>query len=162
MDKFLCALGVFDGETQKRLAEYQGAILARGFTGRQTMGIPFHVTLGTFSTDRREKLEEKLREPSMGPVELFFNHMGLFEGQEVLFLAPDVNRELLALKEHFGEEPGWTAHTTMLIDQRENALIGMEVLGERFQRFTGRLERAELWEFFPPDKLGERLLIKGR
>ncbi len=156
MDKFLCVLGVYDEETQRVLGEYQRAILAKGFAGRQTMGIPFHVTLGTFPLDRREELEEKLRQLRMGPIELFFNHMGLFESQEVLFLAPDVNWELLALKERFGEEPGWTAHTTMLIDRRENALVGMEVLGERFRRFTGRLERAELWEFFPPNKLGEK------
>lgn len=45
MDKFLCLLGVFDEETQRVLGEYQRAVLSQGFVGRQTMGIPFHVTL---------------------------------------------------------------------------------------------------------------------
>lgn len=47
MDKFLCVLGIFDEATQRTLGEYQRAVLDLGFTGRQTMDIPFHVTLGT-------------------------------------------------------------------------------------------------------------------
>lgn len=157
MDKFLCVLGIFDEQTQRTLGEYQQAVLSQGFTGRQTMGIPFHVTLGTFGLDCREELEAKLQALEMGPVEVFFSHMGLFQGQEVLFLAPDVNRELLAFKEAFSDEKGWTAHTTMLIDSRENTRRGLDVLGERFQRFSGRIERAALYEFFPSKKLGEKI-----
>lgn len=149
MDKFLCVLGIYDGDTQHRLKEYQDAILALGFTGRQTMGIPFHVTLGTFGPDMREELEDKLHGLETRPFEVYFNHMGMFEGQQVLFLSPDVDGELLALKEAVSDEKGWTAHTTMLIDHRENTLKAMELLGERFRRFTGRIERAGLYEFFP-------------
>ena len=158
MDKFLCVLGIFDEATQRTLGEYQRAVLDLGFTGRQTMDIPFHVTLGTFGLERRQELEEKLLAVKTKPVEAFFNHMGLFEGQQVLFLSPDVTPELLALKEAFSEEKGWTAHTTMLIDSRENALRAMEILGERFRRFTGRIERVELYEFFPSKKLAEKKL----
>ncbi len=158
MDKFLCVLGIFDEATQRTLGEYQRAVLDLGFTGRQTMDIPFHVTLGTFGLERRQELEEKLLALKTKPVEAFFNHMGLFEGQQVLFLSPDVTPELLALKEAFSEEKGWTAHTTMLIDSRENALRAMEILGERFRRFTGRIERVELYEFFPSKKLAEKKL----
>lgn len=91
--------------------------------------------------------------------EVYFNHMGMFEGQKVLFIAPDVSGELLALKETFGDEKGWTAHTTMLIDERENTLKAMEILGERFRRFTGRMERVGLWEFFPARELMVKSLI---
>jgi len=160
MDKFLCLLGVFDRATQQVLAECQGAILRAGFTGRQTMEIPFHVTLGTFGTDRRAELEEKLRALDMEPVEVHFNHMGMFQGQQVLFLAPDVDRELLALKEVFNDEAGWTAHTTMLIDDRENTLRAAGILGEKFQRFTGTIERVALYEFFPACRLAERELAR--
>lgn len=153
MDKFLCVLGIYDDDTQRTLKEHQEAILGMGFTGRQTMGIPFHVTLGTFGIDRRQELEDKLRGLGMGPFEVYFNHIGMFEGQQVLFLSPDVDRELLALKETFNDEKGWTAHTTMLIDDRENTLRAAELLGERFRRFTGRIERVGLWEFFPAREL---------
>lgn len=159
MGKFLCVLGIYDEDTQQRLAEYQNAILCQGFTGRQTMSIPFHVTLGTFGPGRRDELEGKLRRLDMGPVEVYFNHMGMFEGQQVLFLAPDVDRELLALKEAVSDEKGWTAHTTMLIDDRENAIKAMELLGGEFRRFTGRIERAALYEFFPAVKLAEKSLV---
>ncbi len=160
MDKFLCVLGVFDRETERVLAEYQQAVFKEGFTGRQTMGIPFHVTLGTFPLDCRAELEDKLLRLEMAPVEVYFNHMGLFQGQEVLFLAPDVNRELLDLKEVFGVEKGWTAHTTMLIDSRENCLRAAEALGECFRRFSGRIDRVELYEFFPARLLAEKSLVQ--
>ena len=158
MDKFLCVLGIFDEATQRVLGEYQRAVLDLGFTGRQTMDIPFHVTLGTFGLERRQELEEKLLALKTKPVEAFFNHMGLFEGQQVLFLSPDVTPELLALKEAFSQEKGWTAHATMLIDSRENVLAGLEILGKRYRRFSGRIERAALYEFFPSQKLGEKIL----
>ena len=158
MDKFLCVLGIYDEDTQRVLNEYQQAVLREGFTGRQTMGIPFHVTLGTFPMDRQAELGEKLRRLSMEPIQAYFNHMGLFEGQQVLFLAPDVNRELLALKEAFNDEKGWTAHTTILIDEREKTLRGLEILGERFRRFSGRIERVALYAFFPAEKLAEKEL----
>ena len=158
MDKFLCVLGIFDEQTQRVLGEHQRAILSQGFTGRQTMDIPFHVTLGTFGLEHREELEERLRGLSMGPVEVFFNHMGLFEGEQVLFLAPDVDRELLALKEAFSDERGWTAHSTMLMDSPENIRAAAGILGGRFRRFSGRIERAALYEFFPSQKLGEKML----
>lgn len=159
MDKFLCVLGIYDEGTQRSLREYQDAVLAMGFTGRQTMGIPFHVTLGTFGADRRQELEDKLHGLETRPFEVYFNHMGMFEGQQVLFLSPDVDGELLALKEAFNGERGWTAHTTMLIDDRENTLKAMELLGERFRRFTGRIERVELYEFFPARELMVKSLV---
>ena len=159
MDKFLCVLGIFDNDTQQVLKEHQDAILQAGFTGQQTMGIPFHVTLGTFPPDCREELESRLKGLKMERFEVYFNHMGMFEGQKVLFIAPDVSGELLALKETFSDEKGWTAHTTMLIDGRENTLKAMEILGERFRRFTGRMERVGLWEFFPARELMVKSLI---
>lgn len=158
MDQFLCMLAIYDRETQKILASCQNAILRAGFTGRQTMGIPFHVTLGTFGLDQREALERKLQGLTMGPVDAYFNHIGMFEGQQVLFLAPDVTRELLALKEAFNSEAGWTAHTTMLIDDRANTLRAAEILGESFRRFTGKIERVGLYEFSPLRKLAEKSL----
>lgn len=96
----------------------------------------------------------------LGIYEVYFNHIGMFEGQQVLFLSPDVDPELLTLKEAFNDEKGWTAHTTMLIDGRENVLKAMELLGERFRRFTGRIERVELWEFFPARELMAKKLIE--
>lgn len=161
MDKFLCVLGIFDEQTQQVLEEYQQAILSQGFAGRQTMGIPFHVTLGTFGLECREELEEKLRGLRQEQTKVRFTNIGMFQGQEVLFLAPAVNRELLTLKEAFGQEPAWAAHTTMLIDSKENVRRAAEILGDRFRQFSGTIAEAALYEFFPAKKLGERILEKG-
>lgn len=158
MDPFLCVLGIFDEETQKVLEEYQQAVLSQGSTGRQTMGIPFHVTLGTFGVERREELEERLQSVKTGPVTVHFSHIGMFQGQQVLFLAPDVTRELLELKEAFNNEADWAAHATMLIDDRENTLQAARILGDRFHQFSGEIVKVSLYEFFPAVKLKEKEL----
>ncbi len=162
MEKFLCVLGVFDEETQQTLKEYQQALLSQGFTGRQTMGIPFHVTLGTFKPDRRGELEERFQDLEAAPVAVHFSHIGMFQGQEVLFLAPDVTRELLDLKEYFGQEESWCAHTTMLIDHREKTRKAFAILGDRFHQFPGRIVKAALYQFFPAEKLAEKSFDKGK
>lgn len=158
MDPFLCVLGAFDEKTQRELEEYQRAILSQGFTGRQTMGIPFHVTLGTFGAERREELEERLQSVKTGPVTVHFSHIGMFQGQQVLFLAPDVTRELLELKEAFNNEADWAAHATMLVDDRENTLQAARILGDRFHQFSGEIVKVSLYEFFPAVKLKEKEL----
>lgn len=158
MDPFLCVLGIFDEATQKVLEEYQQAVLSQGFTGRQTMGIPFHVTLGTFGVERREELEERLQSVQTGPVPVHFSHIGMFQGQQVLFLAPDVTRGLLELKEAFNNEADWAAHATMLIDDRENTLQAARILGDRFRQFSGEIVKVSLYEFFPAVKLKEKEL----
>lgn len=156
MDRFLCVLGVFDEKTQRVLGEYQQAVLSQGFTGRQTMGIPFHVTLGTFGTERQKELKELLRGLKTGPVAVHFSHIGMFQGQQVLFLAPDVTRELLELKTVFNGEADWAAHTTMLIDDREKTLQAERILGDRFRQFSGEIVKVSLYEFFPAVKLMEK------
>lgn len=156
MERFLCVLGVYDDETQQVLKAYQDAVLGMGFTGRQTMKIPFHMTLGVFGTEQREALRERLLDFKAAPVAVHFSHIGMFQGQQVLFLAPDVTRELLELKETFNKEADWAAHTTMLIDDRENVLQAAGLLGERFCQFSGRIEKVVLYEFFPAVKLAEK------
>lgn len=156
MERFLCVLGIFDEETQRVLGEYQRAVLSQGFVGRQTMGIPFHVTLGTFGTERQEELRERLLDFKAGPVAVHFSHIGMFQGQQVLFLAPDVTRELLELKSAFNKEADWAAHTTVLMDDREKILQAARILGDRFCQFSGKIEKVSLYEFFPAVKLEEK------
>ena len=151
MSKALYILAGYDEATEKRLSDLQNKLYSLGFTGTHTKNIPMHVTLGSFPTDMEEELEKKLQELSevTAPVKTTFNHIGIFGGGRVLFLCPDVSHELLALKENFGSADGWTAHSTLLIDEPETVLGALPAVMEDFSSFAGEFTALHLYEFFP-------------
>ena len=151
--KRLYVLAGFDDATERALAGIQERILEAGFTGRQTMGIPMHATLGSFPSAPEEeaRLCELLREAAADTrtFPVAFNHIGVFGGGEVLFAAPDTDGALLSLKERFGREFGWTPHATLLIDDRERVLAALPIALKEFRSFAGRVAYLHLYEFFP-------------
>lgn len=158
MDKtFLCAMAVYDHKTQARIEEIRARLVQAGFVGQQTKNLPHHITLGIFQPEEQDDalgaMEEALRQTRGFPVT--FNHVGVFGGGKMLFLAPDTNRELLALKEHFGTSWGWTAHTTLLIDLPARVCQALPLALEGFEAFEGRVAGVQLYQFCPRALLRE-------
>lgn len=150
-EKFLCVLAEYDRETEQRVEELRQRLVAAGFLGRQTQGIPHHITMGTFPLAEQEAAGKLMREAAaqIGPFSVTFSHLGVFGGGNVLFLAPDRNRELLACRERFGASENWTPHTTLLIDDPPELCRAMPLALEAFEEFQGWVERLSLYEFFP-------------
>lgn len=150
-DKFLCVLAGYDGETETRLASMQNRLYEAGFNGTQTRNIPMHITVGRFPTEEEDRVSALVRSVAAvtEPFELSLSHVGMFAGSRVLFAAPDGKRELLALREHFGESHGWVPHTTMLIDQPEEIYRALPVLMDAFVPSCGNITCLHLYEFFP-------------
>ena len=150
-DKALYVLAGLNKDTQNLLAEYQTALTEKGYIGTQTKNIPYHITLGSFSTDCEKSLIEKLNEYALTnpSVELMYNHIGIFGGGKVLFFCPDVTHQLLALKEAFNDNRDWTAHTTLLIDEPDNILDASKTVLSSFNPFTAKIDTLHLYEFFP-------------
>lgn len=157
---FLCAMAVYDGPTQRRIEKIRESLTRAGLVGRQTKNLPHHITLGIFQPSEREDalaaMEEALRQTRAFP--LAFNHVGVFGGGKVLFLAPDTTRELLTLKEHFGPSRGWTAHTTLLIHEPEEVCQALPLALEGFEPFEGRISGIQLYQFYPRELLQEGVL----
>jgi len=151
MKKIYCVLAGYDAQTEQHLAGIQQKLYDQGFAGTQTKDIFMHITLGTFSPDDEETLIAKMRSAAeeCASFDISFNHIGIFGGSKVLFIAPDVKHELLTLKEHFGSIDGWTAHTTMLIDEPEVIFRALPIVSENFAAFRGRVESMHLYEFWP-------------
>ena len=59
--KFLTVMAVLDDATQRWMNDVQGIIMEKVGHGTQTMGIPFHITLGSYATDELESIIEKIR-----------------------------------------------------------------------------------------------------
>jgi 2'-5' RNA ligase len=154
-EKFLCAIATFDEETSKGMKEIYHNINHAGMIGKQTLDIPHHITLAYFDTGHEDENRELLQEvcARTKSFHLSFTHIGLF-GLKVLFLAPDVNYELLDLHKDIDREgiksgQGWTAHTTILIDEAEIIQKALPLVAGSFQQLNGRVESVSLYEFFP-------------
>lgn len=150
-DKALYILAGYDQKTEERLSRIQSQLYAQGFTGTHTKGIPQHITLGSYPTEKEEELIDTLHHLSKvtQSFEITFNHVGIFGGSRVLFIAPDTNHQLLSLKENFGSSIGWTPHTTMLIDEKATILKALPIVMNTFASFSGKVTMLHLYEFWP-------------
>lgn len=163
-EKFLCVMAQYDKETEKKLKEIQKILLDNGFVGKQTPNLPNHITLGSFEISQEEILKEKLKVVSQNfnSFDIKLNNIGLF-GLDVLFIAPSVNHELLNLQTYFNNDYvngfGWTAHTTMLIDDNETIQKALPYIANHFRSFTSKIESISLYEFWPTRFISEEKLL---
>lgn len=162
-DKFLCILAGYDDATEAHLAALQQHLYDAGFVGTHTKNIPQHATVGFGACEDEAAMIELVKKVAVDsqPFDVTFNHIGIFGGGKVLFIAPDVSHALLNLKENFGSSDNWTAHTTMLIDEPDVIRSALPVLQEQFSAFRGQFACLHLYEFWPTRhilsvKLGEK------
>lgn len=148
--RFLCAMACYDAAGEALLGGWQQRLYDAGFKGEQSRDIPQHITLGTFPVDAVERAVSAVRTAAaMAPFAVSISHMGMFAGGRVLFAAPDVNRELLTLRERFGDSAGWVPHSTMLIDRPDEVERALPVLRECFAPALVTVSAIELYEFWP-------------
>lgn len=156
MAKFLCVLAGYDYNTGSKLQGIQDHLYEKGFDGVQTKDIPMHITLGTYEVTKEEELKERLIKigDSLEPFDVEFSHVGLFRhpDNDVLFITPEVSRDMLSLKDRFldsYDQFGWTPHTTMLIDNKEIIKDALDEVLDTFQPMKGKINVLHLYEFFP-------------
>lgn len=163
-DRFLCVMAQYDKETEHKLKEIQKVLLDNGFKGKQTPNLPNHITLGSFDISQEEAVKEKVRmvSKSFHSFDIKLSNIGLF-GLDVLFIAPSVNHELLTLQQHFNNNYadgfGWTAHTTLLIDDNKAILKALPYVADNFKSFNARIESISLYEFWPTRFIIEEKLL---
>ena len=85
---------------------------------------------------------------------VMFNHIGLFRlpQNDVLFAAPEINKEMLALRDNFLDNKDvfpWSAHTTFLIDKADVIHEATAVVMNEFKAFEGKVSKLYLYEFWP-------------
>jgi len=167
IDKFFSVLAQFDNKTQKKLNGYYNILRQNGFIGNQTKNIPYHFTLGKMDVDCEEQLIDKLNAIHINTdcIDIHFSHIGLF-GLNVLFIAPNMNHELLTLQQNLFPHCGngaytWTAHTTLLIEEPENILKALPIVAKNFKPFIARIEHIVIYEFFPM-RLVKEFALNGK
>jgi 2'-5' RNA ligase len=161
-EKILCVLAGYDDVTEKYLSSIQQELYSKGFIGEHTRDIPMHITLGLYKPVQ-EPLVRELVLRAAEDTESFdvsLSHTGIFSGSKVIFIAPDITRQLLALKEYFGGSSGWVPHTTLLIDTPDNIYRSVPIITEAFKPLSAKIKHIYLYEFWPAKFLLKQKLKK--
>ena len=153
--KLLCVMAGYDEDTEKYLSEIQIKLFEQGFKSTQTKNIPQHITIGTFDIEKEDELINILNSISqkIKSFEITFNHIGIFNGSKVLFVAPDTNKNLIELKEMFDDNIDWTPHTTMLMNEPDVIFEAMPFVLDNFNSFRGKIDKVYLYEFWPANEI---------
>lgn len=156
--KFLTVMAVFDDKTQKALAKMQADIIEKVSEGTQTMGIPFHLTLGSYPTDSVDAVVEKIKR--VAAVSNSFDvQLVAYKtfSDRVLFLEPTVPEELLALRKSFENDYAngfeWVPHATLFCGNEDEVRKAKALLPEFNEPISARIVGIELGEFFPARKI---------
>jgi len=155
-EQFLTLMADLDEESQKIMGQWYDRLKDAGFSGVQTPGLPFHISMGTFDLEKEAEVVENMKRiaEEFGPVQVNISHMGIFAGGKVLFGAPDMNPpSLISLREAITvetkEEFPWSPHATILLDEPEIICRAMPELFKMFKPFLGYVTRLHLCAFWP-------------
>ena len=155
-EKFLTLMADLDDDSQELMSGWYRELKDAGFTGVQTPGLPFHISLATFSLEDEEKAVEEMKRlaEEFTSIPVHISHMGMFAGGKILFGAPDMNPpELLKLHDAVSikdiSEYTWTPHSTIIIDEPEVINDALKILVKSFKPFMGRITRLHLCAFWP-------------
>ena len=154
-EQFLTLMADLDVDSQAIMSGWYNTLKEAGFTGTQTPGLPYHISLATFSLEKEQEVVALMQKVAaeFAPVRVHISHVGMFAGGKVLFGAPDMSPELTALHEACASESSqqypWTPHATLLIDDPDTVYAAVPVLMKSFYPFVGRISRLHLCAFWP-------------
>lgn len=153
-EQFLTLMADLDDDSQALMGGWYEDLQKAGFTGAQTPGLPYHISLATFPLDKEEEAKEVCKKAAAEfmTVPVNISHMGLFPGGKVLFAAPDINDRLAALNKACEKYPGefaWTPHITVIIDEPDTICAALPTLIKSFRPFAGRITKLHLCAFWP-------------
>ena len=156
--KFLTVMAVFDAETQGKLAEIQTYLINNISDGTQTMGIPFHLTLGSYPVDELGSVIEQIKQvgATEKPFEITLNRYNHF-GNRVFFLEPEITNDLVKLRRSFECDYAngfdWVPHATLFCGEEDEIIKAGEIAPDIALPLKTRIEGIELGEFFPAKKI---------
>lgn len=151
-------MAVFDDKTQKTLAQIQSDIIEQIGEGTQTMGIPFHLTLGSYPVEMQSETVDKIERvaSSCKHFEVVLSGYNTF-GDKVLFLEPNIPQELLDLRKSFESDYAngfeWVPHATLFCGDVDEVKKAISLLPKLEEPISAEIVGIELGEFFPPKKI---------
>ena len=154
-EQILVLMADWDDETQKALSGIYDELEEAGFKGKQTPGIPYHISMSTYTLDKEAEAVELIHKlgREFKPFEVDLSHLGMFAGGNILFAAPDRNPELdklhAACDLGVSQEFTWTPHTTIIIDDQEVVHEALPTVVKNFSSRIGTITKLHLCAFWP-------------
>ncbi|MBR6365546.1 MAG: 2'-5' RNA ligase family protein [Lachnospiraceae bacterium] len=154
-EQFITLMADLDADTQEQMSQWYEILKEAGFTGVQTPGLPFHISLTTFPLDKEAEAVKMLTKAAVdfAPIPVVLSHVGMFPGGRVLFAGPERGDGLSALHEacqsDSPQEFPWTPHVTILIDEPERVQAALPILMKSFRTIEARITRLHLCAFWP-------------
>lgn len=98
-EKMIVLMADLDRASQERMAGWYGELRQAGFTGTQTPGLPYHISLAVFAPEEEDAALALTRKAAaeFAPFPVHISHVGIFSPGRVLFGAPENNACLTAL-----------------------------------------------------------------
>ena len=162
-DKFLTVFAVFDDATQQKLKAFQDRVLSLGYSGTQTMGIPFHISLGSFKVEEEQELKARIKNVCLQKhcFEINLNKVNHFNNR-VLFVEPEENTELRCLHKlfdgNYADGFPWHAHATIFCGSEEQVKEANKCLNDIFKPLKAKITGIQMGEFFPTRMITEEKL----
>lgn len=163
-EEFLTLMADLDDAAQARMGGWYQALREAGFTGVQTPGLPYHISLVTFPLSREREAAALIRRAAadFAAFPVHFSHIGLFAGGRALFAAPERNPRLDALQAACEPQPDpsrpWTPHATLLIDDPATICAALPTLVRCFTPFVAHITRLHLCAFWPTREIASLAL----
>lgn len=151
--KFLTVMACFDDKSQRQLLSLQSKLTNSGLNVN-TSDVPFHVSLGSYPTDKLESVLQTMESVSKSftPFKLTLANYSHFNNR-VLFLQPSPCEKLSALHNHFdcnfADGYPWSAHVTLLIGDETAVANARDLLGELDKPIEVTVTNLLIGEFFP-------------
>ncbi len=159
-EKFITVMAVFDENTQEILSNIENEFEQQYGPDTKTSGIPFHITLGSYSVDETDEIVSRIIDvaKNIKPINVHFTGFGHF-GNMVRFIKPEINEELLNLHTHFDSDyangfKGWKPHITLYRHSEPMEIEISKSITDKLEALTNaKIVGIELGEFFPPKKI---------
>ena len=165
-EQIIVLMADWDEGTQKALGAIYEDLQKEGFTGKQTPGIPYHISMSTYPIDKEAEALEAMKKAAeaCSKFEVSISHLGMFAGGSILFAAPDRNAELDKLHSFcdigLPQEFAWTPHTTIMIDEPEVVQSALPTVVKGFRPLSGKITRLHLCAFWPTREIAA-IELKG-
>ena len=163
---FLTVMAVLDDETQRRMNDLQQRIFSLGLVGTQTMGIPFHISLGSFPVEKEGEVLRNMYRTTEKTAAFPIRFAGLSTfSDRVLFLKPEFSESLAALHAPFDGSYAdgfpWTPHATLFCGEEAEVRKAKQALENARLPVEASVQAIELGRFFPAKLIEKVHLLPG-
>ena len=167
-EEFLTLMADLDEDTQRCMSTWYDKLKEAGFSGVQTPGLPFHISMATFPLDKEDEAVSIMQNAAskFAAVPVHISHIGMFAGGRVLFAGTERDEGLNALhnacKSDSPQPYPWTPHVTVMIDEQETIHEALPILLQSFTPLMGKITELHLCAFWPTREIATVKLHEQR